>query len=71
MADDDRAPMDLGLAILREAVVVTLAFVAGAGGYIGALKGAPEWPRDYIAAIGAGALLALAKMIPTPSGGSR
>jgi hypothetical protein len=66
----ERTSRDLALAIGREALVVSLAFVAGCGGYIGALKAEPIWPQDYFAAIGAGALLALAKMIPT-GGGSK
>jgi hypothetical protein len=66
----ERPSRDLSLAIAREVVVVSLAFVAGCGGYIGALKAEPIWPQDYFAAIGAGALLALAKMIPT-GGGSK
>lgn len=56
---------------IRETALVTLAFVAGLGGYFGALKEPPRWPQDYYAAIGAGALLALAKMIPSGGGGQR
>jgi hypothetical protein len=56
--------------IVRETVVVVLAFAAGAGAYIGTLKTEPVWPQDYFGAVGAGALTALAKMIPT-GGGSR
>lgn len=55
--------------IARETVLVLLAFAAGFGGYIGALKEPPREPQDYYAALGAGALLALAKMIPSPGGG--
>ena len=70
MPDEQRSRSDLALGIARETAVVLLAFMAGAGGFIGALKGEPEYPRDYIAAVGAGALLALAKMIPTTTGGN-
>jgi 4'-phosphopantetheinyl transferase EntD len=55
----------LTVSALREAVVVVLAFAAGAGAYIGTLKNEPVWPQDYFGAIGSGALTALAKMIPT------
>lgn len=57
------------LAVTRETVVVLLAFAAGAGAYIGTLKAEPTWPQDYFGAIGAGSLTALAKMIPTNTGG--
>ena len=56
--------------VAREAVLILLAFAAGFGGYMGQLKAPPRDPEDYYAAIGAGALLALAKMIPSPGGGS-
>ena len=54
--------------VSREIALILLAFAAGFGGYMGSLKEPPRIPEDYYAAIGAGALLSLAKMIP--GGGS-
>ena len=51
--------------VIREVSLVLLAFAAGAGAYVGSLKEPARWPEDYFGAVGAGAILALAKMIPT------
>lgn len=58
------------LSIGREAALACLAFAAGFGAYIGTLK-TPATEQDYYGAIGAGALLALAKLIPTNGGQGR
>ena len=62
---------DVAGRVTREAVLACLAFAAGFGGYMGQLKEPPREPQDYCAAIGAGALLALAKLVPGASGGGR
>lgn len=69
----DRTPTrtQIALAIGGECVFVTLAFVAGFGGYFSTLKEPPRIPEDYLAAAGAGALLALAKLMPGAGGGDR
>ena len=73
MIDDrphERTRGEAALAIGREALVVLLAFVAGFGGYFSNVKAEPTL-QDYLVAFGAGALLALAKMIPTYGGQNR
>lgn len=61
----------IALRILREAIIVALAFGAGCGGALQIIDHEPLRLQDWGGAIGAGCLLALAKMIPTPGGGSR
>ena len=56
--------------VAREALIVVLAFVAGAGAYLAALTTVPLRPQDYAGAIAAGATAALLKLFPT-TGGSR
>ena len=59
------------LHIAREALVVCLAFVGGAGAYLAAVQSPPRWPQDWAGAAAAGAVASLAKLFPTPPGGTR
>lgn len=67
--DDTPSRSSMALAIAREALVVTLAFAAGAGTFLAAVSHDPMRDQDWYGALGAGALMALAKMYPTGGGG--
>ena len=55
-------------AVVREGLVLVLAFAAGAGGYLAIIASDPLRWQDYAGAIGAGATAALLKLFPAPAG---
>lgn len=55
----------LTLRALREALVVTLAFVGGSGAFLFAIERDPLRWQDWAGAAAAGAIAAIAKLYPT------
>lgn len=57
------------LRVLREALVVTLAFVGGSGAFLFAIERDPLRWQDWAGAAAAGAIAAIAKLYPTAGSG--